>query len=170
MGGAIAISAALKYPDRVAGLVLVSTGARLKVPPLFLKILKRKIFPGLVMKLFLLTAFPKESPKKAREIAKTMLQEAGSDVLYGDLSACSLFDKMNALAGIAVPTLILCGREDRLTPVKYSQYLHQKIKGSFLKIFDDAGHFLPQERPEEFTKEIVDWMSDLEKSDAGRRL
>ncbi len=40
------------------------------------------------------------------------------------------------VGAIAVPTLVLCVREDRLTPVKYSEYLASKIKGARLVVVD----------------------------------
>ena len=49
------------------------------------------------------------------------------EVTYGDFIACDRFDRMKEVEGIHCPTLILCGADDRLTPPKYSQYLHERI-------------------------------------------
>jgi pimeloyl-ACP methyl ester carboxylesterase len=50
--------------------------------------------------------------------------------------------------------LIICGKEDLLTPVKYSQYLKQKIKNSELYIIEEAGHMVMLEKPNEVNQII----------------
>jgi pimeloyl-ACP methyl ester carboxylesterase len=79
-------------------------------------------------------------------------------MLYRDLSACNIFDVMPRLSEIHLPTLIICGDEDRLTPVKYSQYLHSHIAGSTLCILPDAGHYVFREQPEAVNGAIEEWM------------
>jgi pimeloyl-ACP methyl ester carboxylesterase len=54
--------------------------------------------------------------------------------------------------------LVICGTEDRLTPVKYSQFLHDNIGGSTLHIIPDAGHYVMCEQPEAVNQAIEQWM------------
>lgn len=146
MGGAIAMSWALEYPDEVGGLVLISTGAKLRVNPLVFDALKNDLRAYLV--LMAGVAFnPKVDPEIV-ELASEWMAKVKPDVIAGDFKACDSFDVMDKISQISLPTLILCGSEDKLTPVKYSEYLAQKIKGARLKIFSGAGHMLPLERPE----------------------
>ncbi len=79
-------------------------------------------------------------------------------MLYRDLAACNAFDIMTRIHEIQLPTLIICGTEDRLTPVKYSQYLHDKIVSSTLHIIPDAGHYVMREQPEAVNHVIEDWI------------
>jgi pimeloyl-ACP methyl ester carboxylesterase len=58
---------------------------------------------------------------------------------------------------VKVPTLILWGDQDRLTPVKDAQLLHERIKDSQMKIYPDQGHRLPYKLPTQLAKEIDDW-------------
>ena len=51
------------------------------------------------------------------------------------------------MSRIALPTLILCGDADRMTPVKFSQYLHEQIAGSQLVVVPGAGHMVMLEQP-----------------------
>jgi pimeloyl-ACP methyl ester carboxylesterase len=158
MGGAISMTLALIHPQKTAGLILVGTGARLKVAPLFMKILKTKSLFWLALRISLFTSLAKNGTSKARGVVKAMLKGSGQESLYGDLTACTNFDEMNEIDQITVPTLILCGRQDQLAPLKYSQYLNKKIKGSSLEIFEGVGHFPSLESPEAFTKKVIDWI------------
>jgi pimeloyl-ACP methyl ester carboxylesterase len=68
---------------------------------------------------------------------------------------------MDRLAEIACRSLILCGEEDRMTPVKYSQYLHEKIKGSELVIIPGAGHSVMLEKHREFNRALDGFLASL---------
>jgi len=57
----------------------------------------------------------------------------------------------------SVPTLILWGREDRWIPVERGQRLHEMIPESRLRIVEDAGHLVIEERPDMLIKEILDF-------------
>jgi pimeloyl-ACP methyl ester carboxylesterase len=69
-------------------------------------------------------------------------------------------DGRGNVSGIACPTLVLCGREDALTPV----YLHEEmaglIPGSRLHVIDECGHLSALERPEEVTAALREWLGD----------
>jgi pimeloyl-ACP methyl ester carboxylesterase len=53
-----------------------------------------------------------------------------------------------------MPTLILCGEDDVLTPVRYSRFLKEKIAGSELALVKAAGHMAMLEKPDEVNKAI----------------
>jgi pimeloyl-ACP methyl ester carboxylesterase len=83
-------------------------------------------------------------------------------MLYRDLSACDTFDIMAQLAEITLPTLIVCGEADRLTPPKYSMYLQQHLSRSTLRILPDAGHYVMYEQPEATNQAIAEWLQTIE--------
>ena len=124
LGGAIALTMALEYASELSGLILIGTGARLRVLP-------------------------------------SILEEAqrASVVTYRDWTACNTFDIMNKLNEIRLPTLIVCGADDRSTPVKYSQYMHDRIEGSALSIIPEAGHDVQLEQPEQVNHAIDAWLA-----------
>lgn len=66
---------------------------------------------------------------------------------------------MARLPEIHLPTLIICGTEDRLTPVKYSQYLREHIAGSSLRLISDAGHYVMREQPLLVNQTIEEWLA-----------
>jgi len=152
MGGAIALTLALDFPDRVAGLVLVASGARLRVAPAVLDGLHAD-FAGAVELLNRLTWSPGISPALV-ERGRQALLEAGLAVLLSDLTACDRFDVMERLGGIAAPTLVVAGSADVLTPLKYARFLAEHIPAARCEVVEDAGHMLMLERPAEVTRAV----------------
>lgn len=124
LGGAIALTMALEYASELSGLILIGTGARLRVLPAILEEARR-----------------------------------ASVVTYRDWAACNDFDIMNRLTEIHLPALIICGADDRYTPVKYSQYMHDRIEGSTLSIIPGAGHDVQMEQAEQVNQAIDEWLA-----------
>lgn len=152
MGGAIAQMVALKYPEVVQALVLLATGARLRVAPAILDGL-RSDFEATV----LLVADWAHGPQATDEVRSLGIQTmlaAGADVLHGDFAACDAFDVTQRLGDIRVPTLALCGSEDRMTPPKYSEALAAGIPDASVATVDGAGHTVMLEAPRR-TAELV---------------
>jgi len=159
MGGAIAQTMALDFADRVAGLVLVGTGARLRVAPAILENI-RSDFEGSVALITHFAWSPEASPKLI-ELGRQSLMETGPDVLLGDFAACDRFDVMEELGEIQVPTLIVTGSADQLTPVKYARFLAEHIPGAQLEIVEDAGHMVMLERPTEVKEAMQAFLDKL---------
>jgi pimeloyl-ACP methyl ester carboxylesterase len=157
MGGAIVQTLALTHPEVIKGIVLVGTGVKLKVLPMILNGIKNN-FRETVQNI---TRFA-----YSRKVSSDLIERGVSDmmrcrpeVLYGDFLACDRFDLMNEVEKIDLPTLVLCGNEDELTPVKYSQFLQQRIKGSKLEIFPNAGHMVMIESPEAFNEKVGEFIA-----------
>jgi pimeloyl-ACP methyl ester carboxylesterase len=66
---------------------------------------------------------------------------------------------MDNVEMISLPTLILVGDSDQLTPPKYSAYLHEKIKESEYHIIKDAGHSVMLEQASQFNDAILKWIN-----------
>jgi pimeloyl-ACP methyl ester carboxylesterase len=138
--------------------VLVGTGARLKVLPLILNGIKTN-FEEAVRKINELSFF-RETPPWLMEQSIAGLMRCRPEVLYGDYLACDRFDMMNEVEKIDLPTLILCGQEDGMTPAKYSEFFLQRIKGSRLEILPGAGHMVMMEAAEPFNEKIGAFVSN----------
>jgi pimeloyl-ACP methyl ester carboxylesterase len=158
LGGAIALAMGLEYGSELGGLILIGTGARLRVHPDLLKGAKetpQQTNLQLQRLALATTTDPTILTGTAEEQAKTE-----PSMLYRDLAACNIFDIMPRLNEIHLPTLIICGTEDRLTPVKYSEYLHNHIAGSTLITIPQAGHYVFREQPEAVNKAIEEWLRE----------
>lgn len=159
MGGAIALELALRYRDRLGGLVLVGTGARLRVMPTFLEGLREE-FESTVDLIWRYAYGPSASEEMIRLGQEEMLA-IGPEVLRGDLLACDRFDVMDRLDEIRLPTLVICGEEDRMTPLKYSRFLVDHIPGARLVTIPEAGHMVMLEKPQETTEAIAAFSSGV---------
>ena len=78
-----------------------------------------------------------------------------------DLSACNDFDIMDRVHEISLPTCIIAGEDDQLTPLKYSQFLHKTIAGSQFHVIPGAGHLAMLEKPEEFNRYLLEFLNDV---------
>jgi len=158
MGGAIAIEYALGGPN-LTGLVLVGTGARLRVRHDLLSRV-REDYPQACTMLAKLSAAPDCDPIIINRIRNQLLK-IPSDVTYGDLCACDRFDRIREVNRIVCPTLIVCGTNDQLTPLKYSEYPHQNIRNSKLVKIPQAGHSTMLEKYREFNRILADFEASL---------
>ena len=159
MGGAIGLEVALRYRERLAGLVLVATGAQLRVSPRLISGVQDD-FMGTAA---LLTrwAHGQEIDTNLSRLYLRRLREVAPQLLLADFVACDSFDRSGQLANIATPTLILCGAADRMTPPELSHELAQGIAGSRLTLFPDAGHMVMLEQPGPVAREITGFLRDL---------
>ena len=159
MGGAIAQQFALSYPERTDGVILIGTGARLRVLPRLLDLLAAD-YPRGVDLLMSLAA----SAQALAEL-KTELHRATADnapgVILGDLQACDRFDVMKRISAISAPTLVICGDEDQLTPPKYARFLGERIAGATVAVIAGAGHYVQVEKPRETTAAIREFLVRL---------
>ena len=140
MGGAIVQAAALSNHELAKGIILVGTGPRLQVAPMFLDGLKND-FEKVVETLIGYAYAPDAEESLVREGIKLM-KKAGAQVVHGDFFACNRFDLRTEVDQIDTPCLILCGEQDKLTPPALSIKLNQLIKNSTLKILPSAGHMV----------------------------
>lgn len=170
MGGAIAQMMALEFPERVAALGLVATGAKLRVAPQFLEGL-RTDFEGtarVLVESYFASNLTPQPPLLKREGEMEVLKEkslqqllaTGSAVAYGDFAACDGFDVRERISTIGCPTLVVCGREDKMTPVKYSEFLAERIPGARLVVIEGAGHMVMMEKAGEFEGVVREWLSE----------
>jgi pimeloyl-ACP methyl ester carboxylesterase len=157
MGGAIVQTLALTHSEVIKGIVLVGTGAKLKVFPMILDGIKNN-FEETVRKINQF-AYAQKAPPMFIERGIVDMLQCRPGVLYGDFLACDQFDLINEIEKIVLPTLILCGDDDQLTPVKYSQFLHSRIKGSKLEILPNAGHMVMMESPQAFNEKIREFIA-----------
>lgn len=156
MGGAIVQTMALNYPEAIQGIVLVGTGAKLRVLPAILQGIQQD-YEEAVRRINELAYSPK-APAHLIEQGMIGMKRCRPEVVYGDFMACDRFDVRKEVNRINLPTLILCGDEDQLTPVKYSQFLHDHIKGSKLEILPGAGHMVMMESPALFNEKLREFI------------
>ncbi len=160
LGGAIVQCLALGSPEWLARIILVGTGARLRVAPAILDRLSPDSSPAWETGFKSATdticdyAFgPSASPSMIQAAREDFLKNS-PEVFHGDYLACDQFDIMENVGKISLPALIISGGADSLTPVKYGEYLYNHIPEAEISVIEDGGHMMGLEKPEEFTERI----------------
>jgi pimeloyl-ACP methyl ester carboxylesterase len=161
MGGGVALLAALHHPERLSGLVLVDTGARLRVDPSLLRAAREAAAAGRRAAMDRDWAFAPGTARAVVEEVEALTADTDPRVTHADWIADDTFDVMRRVSAIRVPTLAVCGAEDRLTPVKYHRFLAAHIPGCRLAVIEGAGHWVFREQPEAFTRAVRDFLDAL---------
>ncbi len=165
MGGAIAQTFALARPDRLAGLILIATAARLPVLVRILDLLRERPREGLGLIQDL--SFAADTPAERVAVVDRVLREVPPLVTLGDFLACDRFDVRERLAAIRAPTLVVTGAEDRLTPLSRGRALAEAIAAARLVEVPGAGHFPQLEQPARVNAAIREFLRDLPRVPAG---
>ena len=159
MGGAIALTLALKYPKQVLGLGLIGSGSKLRVSPTLLETAGNLNAFESTVEMMNENCFSSGTPQNLIELSKRTMLEIRPPVLLGDLLACNEFDVTSQLDKINVPTLIVCGAEDKMAPLKFSELLQAGIVNSQLHVLNNAGHMVMLEQPDvvaDLLKQFID--------------
>jgi pimeloyl-ACP methyl ester carboxylesterase len=92
-----------------------------------------------------------------------MMGNASVEGIRGALEAMlGRADSTPTLATIDVPTLVVVGAEDVLTPVREAEILHDAIRGSRLEVIKHAGHVSNLERPAAFNHILTEFLAALD--------
>jgi pimeloyl-ACP methyl ester carboxylesterase len=156
MGGAIAQALALRRLPQLARLVLVGTAARLRVAEAILT----GILPQFeaTVDLIIRFAWGPNAPAPLAARARERMLAVDPAVFQRDFLACDAFDVREQVAQIELPTLVICGTEDKMTPLKHGRFLAEQIPQATLVTLDGAGHYLPLEQPQAVAAAITQFL------------
>ncbi len=158
MGGAIAMRYALKYPEELRGLILLGTGARLRVHPQYLQRCREaREDKSLWLEQHL--DYYRGVNAEVHPVLRQRAAEVGPEVELNDFTACDNFDVMDSVNEIKLPTRVICGSDDVMTPVKYSRYLTNSIQGATQAIIPGGSHFAHMEKYQQVNEEIEDFLA-----------
>jgi pimeloyl-ACP methyl ester carboxylesterase len=156
MGGAIAQTLALQAGERTSAVVLVGTGARLRVAPAILEGIQDDFDEAI--DLITEYAWSPDTDSSLMAVGRETYRQSGPRVLLGDFVACDRFDIMTSLDGIRLPALVISGTADKLTPVKYARYLAEHIPDARLVTVEGAGHMVMLERPQQVADAVREFV------------
>ena len=158
MGGAVAIETELRKNSFVRGLVLLGSGAKLRVSPAILQGLQDD-FEATIAQLAQLF-FADATPERV-EWAKDSMRRIGPAQTFADFAACDAFNALDRLGEITVPLLALTGESDKMTPPKFAEALVDRVPGALARIIPGAGHFVMVEQPAETNAAIGAFLAGL---------
>jgi 3-oxoadipate enol-lactonase len=168
MGGYIALNVMKNFPDRFQALILCDTQCTADTPDA-----KRNRYTSIEQinnngtdefyEKFIKGIFHPDSLTNKLEIVESLnsvvVANSNENIISGLIALAERSETCSYLDAIIIPTLIICGREDEVTPLIKSELMHERIKGSVLKIIDNAGHVSNLEQPQEFNKYLTDFLN-----------
>ena len=156
MGSLVVLETAARHPDKVTALGLISTAAPMRVSDDLLKAAKSNGHAAIDMIAiwghgYRATLGGSLAPGLWMLGGnERLLERARQGVIYADLSACNDYrDALAAAAKVAVPSIVIQGTRDLMTPAKGGRAIAAAIPGCRVAMIEGAGHMLMSERPDE---------------------
>jgi len=176
MGGYIALNAVQRFPTYFEALILCDTQCVADTPEEKKKRYKvidditangtKEFNDGFIKKVFHKDTL--STKKELVEDLRTVVFANSPQIITAGLTALAeRTETCSALGAINIPTLIVCGREDEVTPLAQSEFMHQSILRSKLHVIDNAGHVSNLEQPDEFNQQLLGFLKTYHTIDTG---
>jgi pimeloyl-ACP methyl ester carboxylesterase len=171
IGGMIAMRAAIKVPDRVAGLILVDTHAgpetsykKLKYRVMALGVRAFGVGPFLseVTKLMFGSTTRKENPQLVEAWRERFASVNVPSILLTLGALVGRDSVVDQLGSVDVPSLVIVGDEDISLPTDLSREIANALPNASLEIISGAGHLSALEKPDEVTQAMLAFLDSLE--------
>lgn len=170
MGGFIALNAQKRFPERFEALILCDT--QCIADTVEVKEKRYRTIDEIEAKgakdfneQFIKSVFHKNTFENRKEVvaqlSRVVFSNSQHSITEGLVALAGRAETCSTLNKITVPTLIICGREDEVTPLAQSEFLHKNISGSVLCIVDNAGHVSNLDQPLEFNQHLLAFLSTL---------
>jgi pimeloyl-ACP methyl ester carboxylesterase len=168
MGGYVALEIMRQAPGRISALALLDTSARPDTAQATegrrnLMQLAETNFPAVTDTLLPRLVHPSRlTDTSIVTTIRAMAESIGKDAFLRQQRAIiARIDSRPFLAQIQCPTLVLCGREDVITPIEVHQELSSAIPNSSLTIIEECGHLSTLDRPQQVTDALRKWLSNV---------
>ncbi len=164
MGGMIGQQLAVRHQYKVLSLSLCDTASEMPTPAMWnerITTAREKGVAGLVdgtIKRWFVGDFVANSAETVEDVRR-MILTTPLDGYIGCASAVRDMSQTHILKQIKVPTQVIVGRDDPACTLAQSQVLQREITGAILHVIDDAAHLSNIEKPEQFTRLLVDFIS-----------
>jgi pimeloyl-ACP methyl ester carboxylesterase len=166
MGGYVALEIMRQAPNRVELLALLDTSGRPDSSEqtdrrhALLELSRQGSFKGVTPRLLPQLIHPDRLQDRAlTSVVMGMAERVGQEAFVRQQTAIiQRSDSLPSLGRISCPTLVLCGRQDVLTPLDRAQELAEGIAGARLRVIEDCGHLSTLERPDAVNQALRDWL------------
>ncbi len=166
MGGYLAQEIMRRVPQRVLKLALLDTSFYADTPEQLkrrrglIELSQKGAFKGVTSRLLPLLIH--ESRLQDEDLTETvfaMAESVGKEAYPRQQHAImTRTDGRADLAQISCPTLVLCGRQDVLTPLSVHEEMAEQIPNATLVVVEDCGHLAPLERPRTVSAVMRYWL------------
>jgi pimeloyl-ACP methyl ester carboxylesterase len=163
MGSLVALETAARHPQKITALGLIATAAPMRVSDDLLN--SAKADDHAAVEMISIWGEGYRATLGGSDVpglwmlggSERLLERAQPGVIFADLSACNAYrDALTSAAKIAVPSHVIQGSRDVMTPLKGGRAVADAIPGCRLTILEGAGHMLMSERPDEVLKALRD--------------
>ncbi len=159
MGGPVALSFASQWPNAVRSLVIADGfadmrgvgGARI---PEWSKTIRSTAMTEFG-RTYAESRLMKWAPAGAHEEMARSIAKVAPETYIDVMKAIFEIDFLDELATVSVPTLVLWGERDEVTPIEHSRQIADGIAGAVLKTIADAGHIANIDQPEAFNRHLA---------------
>ena len=166
MGGYVCFEILRQAPERVTQLALLDTThqadteKRKTARRAIIDLSRRGKFKGVTPRLLPDFIHPDRlGDQTLTQTIRDMAERVGVDAFIRQQTAIlGRPDSSGQLGAITCPTLVLCGRQDKLIPLEVHREMAGAIPGARLAIIEDSGHLPPLERPQAVTALLRDWL------------
>ena len=172
LGGMIAIETALQAPSLVSALILAGTSAGARGIPTP-RATQEEMFAGALMhsteestealyRVLFHSDYPQHHPALIEQaIAKRRAYPPPPVAMMQPLQSAAIYDPLDRLRNLQIPTLVLHGAEDRLVPADNSRLLAETIPGAQCHVIEDAGHAVVLEAAESVSSAVEAFLTAL---------
>jgi len=168
MGGYVALEILRQAPERVMRLALLDTSARADTPEQrqrredLMALARQGRFKGVTPRLLPLLLHPERLADQALvDTVMGMAERVGAEAFLRQQTAImGRSDSRELLPGIRCPSLVLCGRQDALTPLERSLEMADAIPGARLSVLEHCGHLSSLEHPTRVSAALRAWLED----------
>lgn len=170
MGGFITLNAHQRFPDRFEALILADTQCIADTPEV-----KEKRYDaireievngvanfneGFIKKVLHKDSFTSKK-ELVEELRSVVFSNSEHIIQQGLVALAERSETCSTLNKINIPTLIICGREDIVTPLAQSEAMKESIPGATLQIIENTGHVSNLEQADEFNTHLLDFLTAL---------
>ena len=167
MGGYVAFAFLRQYPERVSHLVLADTRAAADTTQVFERRTDQqdqvaRIGTTALIEVLLaglLSDTTRASRLELVEQVRRLMANPAAGYIGGLEAMKHRADATAELAGVSVPTLVIVGEDDGLSPPEVARDMHERIPGSELAVLPHAGHLSNLEAAEEFNRVVADFLA-----------
>lgn len=161
LGGGITLQHAVKYPGDLKAIILIGSGARLRVLPAIIEAIKNTLDDRQAWLDKLVRPLYATVDERTRELLMPGLAASGPAPQLNDFLCCDKFDIMEKLSSIRLPALAIVGDRDNMTPVKYSQYMVRNMPNCRMEIIEGGTHLVFLEKPAQVNVAIDRFLAEI---------
>ena len=167
MGGYVALEIMARSPERVERLALIDSRAEGDAPEErsrrrgLIELAQKGNFKGVTPRLLKQFVHPSrlaDGDPLAEEVSAMTLRIGRDAFIRQQQAILGRADRRSLLPSITCSTLVLCGRQDQLTPLDCHYEIADAVPDSILEIIEDCGHLAPMERPDEVSAAMRTWL------------